>query len=341
MWWWVGLKEPLPVPYVGWRRLWPGAHPATSPSISPIKEDRSARPHHRLRFRRDPVRASDRGRYRWPGPRTPSSNGGAACARPQARRRDRRGSRRPSCRQWDFPRFGRSASRAAGGRRSCRWLFRVGRSGSATERVVLGFGAGGAELKTVVRVSGDTPGAARARFRRGRGGQRQDAGRSCAAGRHRRDRQSARPCRFRRGEGIRRGVRLGDDRRRSPTHSSGDRRQDSAYSRETGVDLVERWRRGKSSLLGNMDAESGEPPRRAAIDRRRLRRYLQQEWQIARQARENDERDTRHPTLISVRRDWREDASTPPFSALAGALFTSSNRRVGGGPGQALRPPGH
>ena len=94
-------------------------------------------------------------------------------------------------------------------------------AGSATERVVLGFGAGGAELKTVVKGFLMTAQGLRAlgsgEVEAGSG--KMPGGAVPLAG-YRRDRQSNRPCRFRRGESLRGGVRLGDDRRRSPTHGS-------------------------------------------------------------------------------------------------------------------------
>ena len=87
--------------------------------------------------------------------------------------------------------------------------FALVEEGSATERVALGFGAGGAELKTVVKGFLMTPQGLRAigsGERRGR--QRQDAGRSSAAGCRRCNRKSAWPRRFRRGESLRGGLGL-------------------------------------------------------------------------------------------------------------------------------------
>ena len=82
--------------------------------------------------------------------------------------------------------------------------------GSATERVAIGFGEGGAQLKTVVKGYLMTAQGLRPRLGRGGGGQRQDAGRCDPAGCRRRHRQSRRAGGCRRCQGLRRAVGLRD-----------------------------------------------------------------------------------------------------------------------------------
>ena len=231
--------------------------------------------------------------------------------------------------------------------------------GSATERVALGFGAGGAELKTVVKGFLMT-----AQGLRALGSGEVEAGSGKMPGGAVPlvvTVATANPL----GLVVAGAAKAYGEASGSETIEGAAQRtareiadKNSAYSREAGVDLSSRMQ-GRSmnssapAILADaarinprIVAESGEPPRRAAIDRRRLQRYLQQEWQVARtrpdtQARGNDEEDTWRPALIRVRRDCREDASMPPFRGACRSPVRGSNRRVSGGSGPALCPPGH